>query len=85
MERILKRNAVPNPSECKWFICLFLVALCFVPKLSWSAQPTIRIAQAVDALAFLPLYVSRANGYFNDEGITKSGESTCKRSRAPLV
>ncbi len=52
------------------FICLLLATLLLVPTLSWSAQPTIRIAQAVDALAFLPIYVSRANGYFNDEGIT---------------
>lgn len=52
-----------------WFFRHLFVYLLLLPSLSWSAQPTIRIAQAVDALAFLPIYVSRANGYFNDEGV----------------
>jgi NitT/TauT family transport system substrate-binding protein len=62
MERRLKRSRT-------LFLFLLLVSLPLLQNLSWSAQPTIRIAQAVDALAFLPVYVSRANGYFNDEGI----------------
>src|SRR5713226_10155665 len=61
---------VPKSWQRAWFVSFFLASLLLVPALSWSAQPTIRIAQAVDALAFLPIYVSRANGYFNDEGIT---------------
>ncbi len=56
-------------SKHGWFISHLFVSLFLLPNLSWSAQPTIRIAQAVDALAFLPIYVSRANGYFNDEGV----------------
>ena len=50
-------------------ICLVAIFLPLRRNTCWSAQPTIRIAQAVDALAFLPVYVSRANGYFKDEGI----------------
>jgi NitT/TauT family transport system substrate-binding protein len=54
----------------KLFISLVLISILLVPKPSWSAQPVVRIAQAVDALAFLPIYAARANGYFNDEGVT---------------
>src|SRR5213594_3040026 len=69
MEKRSRSSFVPKAWKSKWFICL-LVFLLLVPNLSSGAQPTIRIAQAVDALAFLPIYVARANGYFNDEGIT---------------
>ncbi len=70
MEKRSRSSFVPKAWKSKWFICLLLVFLLLVPNLSSGAQPTIRIAQAVDALAFLPIYVARANGYFNDEGIT---------------
>src|SRR5712691_8786578 len=56
--------------KSKLFISLVLFSLLLIPNPSWSAQPVIRIAQAVDALAFLPIYAARANGYFNDEGVT---------------
>ena len=70
MEKRSRSSFVPKAWKSKWFICLLLVFLLLVPNLSSGAQPTIRIAQAVDALAFLPIYVARANGYFNDKGIT---------------
>ena len=70
MEKSLRKSFVPESWKSKWLIGLFFIALPLVPNLAWSAQPTVRIAQAVDALAFLPIYVARANGYFNDEGIT---------------
>ena len=64
-----KTNTVSKASTHGRFISHLFVTLFLLPSLSWSAQPTVRIAQAVDALAFLPIYVSRANGYFNDEGV----------------
>src|SRR3989442_3580795 len=70
MEKSLRKSFVPESWKSKWLIGLFFISLPLVPNLAWSAQPTVRIAQAVDALAFLPIYVARANGYFNDEGIT---------------
>ena len=48
---------------------VFLVFLLLVPNFSWAAQATVRMAQPATALAYLPVYVARANGYFNDEGI----------------
>lgn len=59
----------PKSWKLERLVCLFVATGLLVPTLCWSAQSTIRIAQAVDALAFLPIYASRANGYFNDEGI----------------
>src|SRR5215472_18151663 len=53
----------------KSFIWLFLVSLFPVPNLSWSAQPTVRMAQPINSLGWLSIYAARANGYFNDEGI----------------
>src|SRR5215468_6074884 len=51
-------------------ICLVLVSLLSVPNLSWSAQPTVKMSQPTNNLGFLSIYAARANGYFNDEGIT---------------
>src|SRR4029077_13179892 len=53
----------------KPFIWLFLVSLFPVPNLSWSAPPTVRMAQPSTSLGWLSVYAARANGYFNDEGI----------------
>jgi len=69
MEKSLKGSFA-----CKWwrpkpFICLFLFSLLLVPNFSWSAQPTVRMAQPITSLGFLSIYAARANGYFNDEGI----------------
>ena len=65
-----KKSFACNSWKSKSFICLFLVSLLSVPNLSWSAQPTVRMAQPLNALAFLSVYAARANGYFNDEGLT---------------
>jgi NitT/TauT family transport system substrate-binding protein len=65
-----KKSFACNSWKSKSFICLFLVSLLPVPNLSWSAQPTVRMAQPLNALAFLSVYAARANGYFNDEGLT---------------
>lgn len=70
MEKSLGIRVMPESWKAKWFIGLLFFFLPLVPNLAWSAQSVIRIAQAVDALAFLPIYVARANGYFNDEGVT---------------
>jgi NitT/TauT family transport system substrate-binding protein len=56
--------------KVKSFVCLFLGCLLPIPTLSWSAQSTVRMAQPLNALAFLSVYAARANGYFNDEGVT---------------
>jgi NitT/TauT family transport system substrate-binding protein len=55
--------------ESKSVIWLFLICLLSVPTLSWSAQLTVRMAQPITSLGFLSVYVARANGYFNDEGV----------------
>jgi hypothetical protein len=59
-----KKSFACKSWKSKSFICLFLVSLLFVPNFSWSAQPTLRMAQPLNALAFLPVYAARANGYF---------------------
>jgi len=56
--------------KVKSFICLFLVSLLGVQNFSWSAQPIVRMAQPSTTLNYLSVYAARANGYFNDEGIT---------------
>jgi NitT/TauT family transport system substrate-binding protein len=53
----------------KPFIWLFLISLLPGPNFSWSAQPTVRMAQPSTSLGWLSIYAARANGYFNDEGI----------------
>ena len=55
--------------KSKSVICLFLICLLSLPTLSWSAQLTVRMAQPITSLGFLSVYVARANGYFNDEGV----------------
>ena len=50
-------------------IWLFLVSLLAFSNSSWSAQPTVRMAQPSTSLGWLPIYAARANGYFSDEGI----------------
>jgi NitT/TauT family transport system substrate-binding protein len=56
--------------KVKSFICLFLVSMLCVQNFSWSAQPIVRMAQPSTTLNYLSVYAARANGYFNDEGIT---------------
>jgi NitT/TauT family transport system substrate-binding protein len=70
MEKSLQRSFVRKAWKSKSFVCLFLVSLFSVPNLSWSAQPTVRMAQPSNSLGWLSIYAARANGYFNDEGIT---------------
>jgi len=78
VEMVHPREAVKDSKKsfaCKsWkpksFICLFLVSLLLVPNLSWSAQTIVRMAQPSTTLNYLSVYAARANGYFNDEGIT---------------
>jgi len=65
-----KKSFASKSWKSKSFICLFLVSLLAVPNLSWSAQATVRMAQPLNALAFLSVYAARANGYFNDGGVT---------------
>jgi ABC-type nitrate/sulfonate/bicarbonate transport system substrate-binding protein len=70
MEKSLQRNFVCKACSSKSFICLLLISLLLVPNLSWSAQPTVRMSQPTNSLGYLSIYAARANGYFNDEGIT---------------
>jgi NitT/TauT family transport system substrate-binding protein len=65
-----KKSFACKSWKSKSFICLFLVSLFPVPNLSWSAQPTVRMAQPITSLGYLSIYAARANGYFNDEGVT---------------
>ena len=65
-----KKSFASKSWKSKSFICLVLVSLLPVPNLSWSAQATVRMAQPLNALAFLSVYAARANGYFNDGGVT---------------
>jgi NitT/TauT family transport system substrate-binding protein len=69
MGKSLPRSFVRKAWKPKTFICLFLISLFPVPNLSWSAQPTVRMAQPSNSLGWLSIYAARANGYFNDEGI----------------
>jgi len=69
MEKCLQRSLVRKTWRPRSLIWLFLVSLLGVPNLSWSAQPTVRMAQPSSSLGWLSIYAARANGYFNDEGI----------------
>ena len=68
------RKSIRKSFACKaWksksFGCLFLISRLLAPNLSESAQPTVRIAQANNTLPFVSVYVARANGYFDEEGV----------------
>ena len=65
-----KKSFACKSWRSKSVIWLFFVSLFSVPNLSWSAQPTVRMSQPTNNLGFLSIYAARANGYFNDEGIT---------------
>jgi NitT/TauT family transport system substrate-binding protein len=69
MERIPKPNALNQFRKSTWIFLVLFFSLALAPNILRGAQVTLRIAQAVDALAFLPVYVARAQNFFNDEGI----------------
>src|SRR5215471_2218654 len=66
---ISKKELCVQTLEAKTLIWLFLFSQLLYPNFSWSAQPTVRMAQPATALAYLPVYAARANGYFKDEGV----------------
>jgi NitT/TauT family transport system substrate-binding protein len=68
MEKSSERSFARKSCKSKSFICLFF-SLLLGPNLSWSAQPTVRMAQPTNSLGYLSMYAARANGYFNDEGV----------------
>src|SRR5215475_10447511 len=65
-----KKSFACKSWKSKSVIWLFFVSLFSIPNLSWSAQPTVRMAQPSRSLGWLSLYAARANGYFADEGVT---------------
>ena len=69
MRQRAKKSFACKSWKSKSVIWLFFVSLLSIPNLSWSAQPTVRMAQPATALAYLPVYAARANGYFSDEGV----------------
>src|ERR1700746_1074077 len=70
MEKSSERNFACKSCKSKSFICLLFISLLLVSNLSWSAQAVVRMAQPTNSLGYLSIYAARANGYFNDEGIT---------------
>ena len=66
----IKKNFPCKSWKSKSLSRLFLIFLFLAPNICISAQPTVRIAQANNTLSFLSVYVARANGYFDEEGVT---------------
>ncbi len=65
----MQGNVLGKSWKSKWFGCLFFISLLLTPNFSTGAQPSVRIAQANNTLPFMSVYVARANGYFEEEGV----------------